>query len=450
MILSLLLPLSGCTILSPEGCTSNAECEMAFGWGHTCVEGACNVLQPSELCSGAWPADVWSERAAYSDAVVLGTIIGDAFPLEQQAIRLAVEQVNDLGGIDERPVVALECDPGDVTDEARQQDLADIVSFLSDGAGARSIVGPVFGSDAVALPAGDTIYVSPSVSAIGLADSEAELWRVVPSDADLSQAIIRDMIDEGLSSAVVVYSRAAGQSDLALQIEADLKKAAADGLAVRGAPLGFESDTERDARVVEAAYANAEVVVVLAETLDDYVATLLAASAIEEYQDLVLYLGPAAFNQELLIQAEAASALFPNIRGVRSAIRQGAVADVFRASFSSRYDGADPNDAPFAGQAYDAAWAALSASLWSGMRYGSLTPEGVSEGMSVLSFGNPLSLGPSGWNGLIEEFTGANPVDLDGASSPLDFDLETRAIRGPMAIWVLQEGDFTTVQEYVF
>ncbi len=448
MILGLSVVLSGCSIVQPEACSADADCEAAFGWGHACVEGACSVLEPSEACAGAWPEEVWSDRAAYTDAIVLGSIIGEAFPVERQAIRLAIEQINDLGGLDARPVVVLECDPGEDEGDAREQRISDIVSFLESGAGVSSVVGPIFGSDAAALPESTPIYISPAASAISLVDSPVELWRAVPSDADLSQAILRDLVDEGLSSVAIVHSRAAGQLDLALQIEADLQGAA--GLALRGEPLGFESDTERDARVVEAAFVNAEVVIVLSEAREDYVAALLAASAIEEYQDLVLYFGPAAFNQEILNKAGAASGLFSNVRGVHSAVREGAVADVFRASFSSRYDGADPNEAPFSGEAYDATWAALWASLWSGMRYGVLDPAGVSEGMASLSFGSPVSLGPSGWNGLIDAFSDASPVDLDGASSPLDFDLQTRAIRGPMAVWTIEDGGFVTLREYVF
>src|SRR5262249_20231898 len=161
-------------------------------------------------------------------------------------------------------------------------------------------------------------------------------------------------------------------------------------------------------------------VIILSEDPQDYVDVLLAASAIEEYKDLIVYVGPAAYRAEVLADASSASVLFPNVRGVRSATRQGAVADVFRASFSSAHAGTSPDASAYAGQAYDSAWSVFSAMVWSGMRYGMVTPDGVTEGLGNLSFGLPLALGPAGWLDVVSTFQQAEPVDLDGASSPLD------------------------------
>jgi ABC-type branched-subunit amino acid transport system substrate-binding protein len=271
------------------------------------------------------------------------------------------------------------------------------------------------------------------------------VWRTVPSDADLSQSIVRDMIDEVRTRAVVVHARDEGPQELAEQLLVDLEVAG-----FGGELLPYASDTERDARVVEAAYAGADTVVVLSEDPEDYVDVLVGAAAIEEYQDLTVVLGPAAYNVALIERASSAEALFPNVRGVRSAIRRGAVADVFRASFASAYDGADADAATYAGQSYDSAWAAFSAMTWSGMRQGALTADGVQDGMGFLSFGAPVSLGPSGWADLTSAFGAANPVDLEGASSPLDLSPDTRAIRGPIAVWILQDGAFVTLREYTF
>ncbi|MEQ1501628.1 MAG: ABC transporter substrate-binding protein [Myxococcota bacterium] len=445
----------GCGIVATDRCETDADCVAAFGWGHTCGDrGSCDVLEPGEGCASAWPADVWSDRDRWRDAVVFGAIIDSGpFAIERDAVRLAVDQVNDLGGIDGLPVAVIECDPIDATGAERAPAIAAMAARLSGPTGARAIVGPIASSDAgtAAAAAVDAILVSPGASAISLAEGAgAPVWRTVPSDADLAQAVVRDLIDEGLGATVVVHARDTGQTELAEALHQFAADAAGEYAGLSADPLAFASATERDARIVEAAYAGADAVVLLSEDPNDYVQMLLAASAIPEYEQLVVFVGPAAYRPSLLTDAAAASALFPNLRGVRSATREGAVADVFRASFASAYDGADSDRGPYAGQAYDSAWSVFSAVLWSGMRYGAVTTDGLTEGLGGVSFGLPLALGPSGWSDLAVQFGSARTVDLDGASSPLDFEAATRAIRGPVAIWNVEDGQFVTIREYAF
>ncbi|MCA9494645.1 MAG: ABC transporter substrate-binding protein [Myxococcales bacterium] len=440
--------VSGCGIVAPEECSSDEQCVDAFGWGHHCGDaGACEVLQATATCGSTWPEGVFEERDAWREALPVGSVVDtELFPIERDAIRLAVDQVNDLGGIDGRSVVLLECDPAGSDD--RGAAIAESASFLAAGAGAVTVLGPVQSTDAEAFATAgeDAVVVSPGASAISLGTlAGSQVWRTVPSDADLSQSIVRDMLDEGLAKAVIVHAEDTAPTDLANQLILEL-----EGASFSGELLSWSSDTERDARVVEAAYANADAVIVLSENPADYVDVLLAAEAIEEYAGLTLYLGPAAYRQQLLTDAAAAAPLFPNVRGVRSATRKGAVADVFRASFASAYGGVDPESASFAGQAYDSAWTAFSAMMWAGMRDGDLTTDGVSAGLGNLSFGTPVQLGPAGWDALEDAFGKASPVDLDGASSPLDFAPDSRAIRGPIAVWTIQDGAFVTAREYTF
>lgn len=445
--------LSACGITSPDECASDDECVSAFGWGHQCdEEGACIALEPTTLCGSSWPAGAWEDRAAYRDSIVFGAFIdATPFPMERDAIRLAVDQVNDLGGIDGRPVLVLECDASEAQD--RTAALSEVSTFLGEsGAGVSAMVGPITSSDARSLSGSlSSVLVSPGASAISLAVTEsAPVWRVVPSDYDLAQTIVRSMIDNGIGKSVTLHSREQGQSELAAALEEQVAIAAAEYVDLSTELLAFASATERDARVVEAAYANADAVIILSESQQDYVDVMLAASAIEEYADLIVYVGPAAYRQEVLTEAAAASALFPNIRGVRSATRQGAVADVFRASFSATFGGANPDTSAYAGQAYDAAWSVFTAMMWGGMRYGTIEPVGVSEGLGNVSFGLPYALGPAGWADVAASFTEAKPVDLDGASSPLDFDPTSRAIRGPVAVWAIEQGTFVTLKEYAY
>ncbi|MCB9686146.1 MAG: ABC transporter substrate-binding protein [Alphaproteobacteria bacterium] len=444
------LLVGGCGIVAPEECTSDEQCVDAFGWGHRCGDaGACEVLEPTASCGSTWPEGVFDDRDAWRRALPVGSVVDSAlFPIERDAMRLAVDQVNDLGGVDGRPIVLLECDPAGTTGEERDAAVAEAASFLASGAGTPAVLGPVQSTDAEAFATAgeDVVVVSPGASAISLGTLEGSpVWRTVPSDADLSQSIVRDMLDEGLAKAVIVHAEDTAPTDLANQLLVEL-----EGASFTGELLSWSSDTERDARVVEAAYANADAVIVLSENPSDYVDVLLAAEAIEEYAGLTLYLGPAAYRQQLLTEAAAAAPLFPNVRGVRSATRKGAVADVFRASFASAYGGVDPESASFAGQAYDSAWTAFSAMMWAGMRDGALTTAGVNAGLGNLSFGTPVQLGPAGWDALEDAFGKASPVDLDGASSPLDFAPDSRAIRGPIAVWVIEDGVFVTAHEYTF
>jgi ABC-type branched-subunit amino acid transport system substrate-binding protein len=449
-----LLVLSGCGLVRADRCATDEDCLAAFGWGHQCGEqGACLALEPTERCGTAWPEDTWSARASYRDALVFGSLIDAApFPLERDAVRLAVDQINDLGGIDGYPVLVLECDASEVGED-RTAALSEVAAFLGEqGAAVPAVVGPITSSDARLLSSSMRgVLVSPGASAISLSATElAPVWRVVPSDADLAQAFVRSMIDDGIGKSVTLHSREQGQTELAQALQATLQVASSEYPELGGELMAFASSTERDARVVEAAYADVDAVVILSEDPSDYIEVLLAASAIEEYEDLVVYVGPGAYRQEVLQQAAAAAALFPNVRGVRSATRQGAVADVFRASFSSAHGGTDPDTSAYAGQAYDSAWSVFSAMLWSGMRYGKIDPPGISEGLGSLSFGLPLALGPAGWAEVTTSFAQAEPVDLDGASSPLDFDPASRAIRGPVAVWAIEGDTFVTLREYAF
>lgn len=439
------LSLWGCgVVVTPDTCASDTQCTDAFGWGHTCTAGSCVAAEPTAACATSWPPSLWEDRASERETLVVGSLIDAAvYPMERDAVRLAVDQVNDLGGVDGHRVGVLECDA------SADDDLAAIGAYLASDAGLAAVIGPVTSADTAVVTAAapELVLVSPGAGAIGLGGS---VWRTVPSDADIAQAMVRAMIDEGLGKAAIVHSRAGAQAALADALAAAVAASSVEYPELASELFPFDSATERNSRVVDAAYANADSVVFLSEDPTDNVEMLLAAGEVPAYGDLIVFVGPAAYRSELLEQAGAASALFDNLRGIRSATRRGAVADGFNSSFASAYGGADADQSTFAGQAYDSAWATWSAMVWSGMRTGAITPSGIDDGLGVLSFGLPLSLGPSGWNELVETFQDAGTVDLDGASSPLDFDATSHAIRGPVAVWTVRDGAFETIREYAF
>src|SRR5687767_1411528 len=98
MVISALL---ACGIVAPDTCATDEDCLVAFGWGHSCGDrGSCEVLAPIDGCATSWPAGVWEDRDPHRDAVVFGAVIdADTFGMERDAVRLAADQVNDLGGI---------------------------------------------------------------------------------------------------------------------------------------------------------------------------------------------------------------------------------------------------------------------------------------------------------------------------------------------------------------
>ncbi|MBN2800637.1 MAG: ABC transporter substrate-binding protein [Deltaproteobacteria bacterium] len=450
--LALALGLAGCAPITPDACTSDAQCVEAFGWGHVCDdEATCAAVQPTYACAAAWPEDLWTERDAHRNDLVIGALVdSERYPVERASMRLAVDQINDLGGIDGRDVALVECDVAALDNQDHADAIQGIGGYLTGSVGTPVTLGPIYSSDATALLEGTSELVAVSPSASGLlldaarTEAAAQVWRMVPSDLNNAQSFVRDMLAEGLISLAIVHSRDDNQSSLAEQLVADL-----DLAGLRSETFDYGSETERNAQLVEAAYANTDAVALLSEDPDDYVEFVRSADTIGSLADRVLYVGSGAYREDFLTQTEGLAAL-DQVRGVRPAPREGAVADVFRASYSSAYDGASPDEGSFAAHSYDAAWMTFAAVSWSGMRYGALSATGVAEGLGSLSFGSPLSLGPSAWSDLTEVFAGAETVDLEGASSSVDIDLATRAVRAPVAVWIVGEEGFEDVREFSF
>jgi len=114
--LLVLAVLAGCTPTRFEQspCESHAQCRAAFGLGAVCGKsGLCERVPLIARCDRTYPDDLYSHFERYRDAVLLGTVMDRSSPahrVRERAVRLAVKEADEAGGLEGRRVALVSCD----------------------------------------------------------------------------------------------------------------------------------------------------------------------------------------------------------------------------------------------------------------------------------------------------------------------------------------------------
>jgi branched-chain amino acid transport system substrate-binding protein len=449
--------LAGCWPSRYEyaACETDTHCRDSFGFGSTCRHGLCEPAKLNDRCDTTYPPDLLQRADRYRQAIVFGSLMDRSSPahvVREKAIRLAVKEVEEKGGLEGRPVGVVFCntearDAGDHFDrtEATRWAARYLVSHL----GVSALVGPCASTDAEQvwsdLRASHTPIVSPAATSPALdalepGGSEQQpgwLWRVAPSDALQGRVIAEDLLARNVRSAAVL--REAGPYGEALA-SVFMSHFTAAGGTVR--VLGVAGASQiGEATAMAGAGAATEVLFISSQ--QDWIAKFLnAASGHAGFAAKSIFLTDAAANEAVLAGATLAAPLFPRIRGTRPAPldRSSYVYASFIANYRAEYGGDDPTGTTFSAHAYDAAWLVMYGSAWSLLREGRVSGPGIARGLRQVGSGARVPVIPSSWLTLQSTFRAGEPVDLSGASGELAFDLDTRQIAAPIEVWTVSPG----------
>lgn len=447
----------GCSLtrFDHQPCQTHADCRQVFGFGALCDgDGLCAPASaatiPSRCAGPPFPADLFTRREQYRDAIVLGTLMDHssaAHLVREKAVRLAVREMADAGGLDGRIAAVVFCDIAENTQYdslSRSNAAVASASFLSDALGVAAIIGPSASSDVEqvwdARGNPGTVIVTPAATSPALEaleptssdDAPGLLWRVAPPDSLQGTVIADDMVARQISQVVVIRETGAYGEGLA-QVFQD--RFTANGGTTTIVSIG--ADTDIGGAAAMAATAAGPEVLFISSQQDWIVKFLNAASGQAGYGSKEIYLTDAAANAAVLSGAATASALFPRVRGTRPAPRSASdyVYASFVANYKAEYGGEDPTTATYSAHSYDAGWLALYGSAWALLQAGHLDALDVGRGLRRLSSGAPIQVIPASWSGVVTAFRAATPVNLSGASGEIDFDPATRNVTAPIEIW---------------
>jgi branched-chain amino acid transport system substrate-binding protein len=453
--LALLVVAVGCspTRFDHTPCDDHAQCREAFGFGAVCNEqGLCEDVRPSARCNASYPDDLFTRPERYRQAVVVGALWDHSSPahlVREKAIRLAIKQVGEGGGLDERPIAMVTCNiaqDGRIDTLIRTDAVLSSARFLVKTLGTPAIIGPSASSDVQQVweevRAAGALVISPSASSPRLGELEPTstdenpglLWRTAPPDSLQGRVIAEDMLERKVRQVAVVRENGAYGEGLAAVFTT---RFAQGGGAFQ--LLSVASDGQIGSAAAEAASHGAQEVLFVSSQQDWVSRFLNATSGVRAYDTERLFLTDAAANLAVFSSAAPAAALFPRIRGTRPAPRgpEDYVYASFVANYKAEYNGEDPTVAAFSAHAYDAAWLVLYGAAWSLFRDGTVTGTGISRGLRHVSAGPEMAIVPSSWGGVVSAFRGARGVNVSGASGELDFDPVTRDATAPIEIWTV-------------
>ena len=194
--LLLLALLAGCTPtrFDESPCETHAQCRAAFGLGAACgSSGLCERVPLIARCDRTYPDDLYDNFDRYSDAVVVGTVMDCSSPahrVRERAVRLAVKEADEAGGLDGRRMALVSCNSEantNLDDYDRTEASVITARYLARTFGAAAVIGPCASGDVEqvwqALRGNGPVIASPSATSPVLAQLEPGVLGGAPRDA---------------------------------------------------------------------------------------------------------------------------------------------------------------------------------------------------------------------------------------------------------------------------
>ena len=448
---------------APEVC-SNSRCAEEAGDNFVCgAEGTCVRALSPQCNTVVGPIDRDNIFLIGSVLPTSGAFGGLGLPI-QQAAELAVVEFNDASGLPNgQRVVMVGCDSaGD-----GEQGLA-AVEHLANTLGVEAIVGPAFSSifinatTGIAVPAG-VMTISPSATSplISGLDDQGLAWRTVASDVFQGVAIADLVRDLGLTRALVLnkgdaYGRGLrdrvsqelaaelGEENFVVLEYADPAGGAVD-VGVVGDALGEQAEPE---------------VVILLGTTEALALMQAYEGAIAD--DVEGGLTPPRYIltdggkdatefQRLIDNGLMPQSLIDRIEGTEPDHQNGSHFFNFDLRFRARNDNQPAG--VFTPNAYDAVYLLGYAAIIAGTA-GEISGATLADAMARLSdqAGSLLPVGPSEVGQARNKLISGDNFNFEGASGPLDFDLDLGEAPANVALWRPENRDseirFNTARRY--
>lgn len=446
-----------CTGSTP--CAATADCTARFGWTSACEDGICVEVPPDERCRITTPSDLF-DSDAHNDRVVIGQLFNRSqHAIEGRAAQTVIRSINgsqETGGIQNRLLGLIQCDQGSLVDTQ------EITAYLG-RIGVPVIVGAM-DSDATEAAFAEAArhrvtLVTPAAGAprltslneFGMRASPGSsrthpglLFRTVPTDDEQVRRIAEQFIADGKRRIAILFRAGAyGQGIESLMLRELQRLDPGDRTIVVDAfSYGTTPERANDelaGRVNQIAGVQPDLVLVASPATLDYVQLLTLISdenAHSFWQDAQLWFTDVAYNRQLRIQIDAASAaLFPNIRGSRPAPQD--TRDPVFSLFLNAYEALHGNrQAPlltaYAATTHDATWLAALGIGHMLATSDSSDPAGirVARGIRLALTGDtdPIPLERSALPRLLDPIIEGEPFSILGASGPLRINPTTNEL----------------------
>ncbi len=457
---ALLAVLASCTLTRTkvDDCSSNTDCRNAFGIGFVCGgDGLCERATVNPRCTRTFPEDLLTRPESYPKAIVYGSLVVgsiDSQKARENATRLALTQANEQQGLDGRLFGVVFCDLAEDPkyDSLKRTDaVLSTGRYLADVIGAPAFIGPSASPDVLAVfdevKASDVLVISPSATSPELTTHDIVptatderpglLWRTAVPDTLQGGVIARHLKTLSVKNVAIVFEKGAYGEGLERVFRAAFEQ---DGGTAQSFPFAAGISGERDQRIVEAGATTASYVLFFSSQSGDQSAFVTAVAGLDSYNkpagaEKKLFLSDTAANQDLLKNTTSATAIYPRIIGSRPAVPSGTAYDLFKTSYSGTFK-QDPNQFTFVPHAYDATWLVMYGSAFSLRRETKVTGSGIARGLRRIGRGGEeVLVGPGSWARVRDDVSSDRPVNLTGASGPLDFDTATEETTGAIEIW---------------
>ena len=382
------------------------------------------------------------------------------YPVEYQAMKLALDEVNDSGGVEGRSFAMVGCgneELPDIDDLDGEAANISMTEYLTGKIGVSASVGPTSSSEsedayAVGEP-NDALFISPSATSPaltamdGLACSDEEpglFWRTAPPD-DLQGRIIAEFLEEsGRDRVAVIYEEGAYGEGLQVAFSESFSGE------VQRQP--YDSAAAIAAYTVDLAASYPEIIFI-SSSQDEIIAFLnVMAGVVAEGKSPVegIFLADGAHYESVLEGVKDPAEVFELVRGTRPTSDTESLAyETFIAAFSAHYGGDDVQQASFAAHAYDATWMLFYGAAWAVYQESEVRGTTIARGLRQLSQGSELDIRYTTWNEIRASLEIGQSVDLLGSSGEIDYDPVSCETSAPIEIWeVVPSGgsyEFSTV-----
>jgi ABC-type branched-subunit amino acid transport system substrate-binding protein len=436
-------------------CSTNSEC-VTRSAGQPAI-----CRKDTSTCAQLLSPDCATVYGDYQsdDSIVFGSILSlkgtnaSSGQAELQSAELALDDFTSTlvglpGGADgkPRPLVLVECD--DSADDTVAQRSA---HHLVDDVGVPAILGPDSSGlcttviNNVTIPA-KVLLISPAATSASLSGISPYFWRTSPSD-NIQAVPLRLSVGEIATAhtlspikLAVLYKNDAYGGGLFTQVTTSLS--------INGAPVGDASNAGNFKPVQYAADGSdlASGVAQIVAFQPNIVALFGTNEVVSSGLDAIESSWPGGSTppprpyyllsdggevQELLDEISTNAGLRTRVRGTVP----GTNNPLFQA-FSLKYQGKYGSPANVFGMAgsYDAMYllAYATASLGSGA---TVDGTGVSNGMDKMVGGIPIDVGTSAMQNALGALMGGGAIDINGASGPLDFDLQAHEAPSDIDVW---------------
>lgn len=451
LLLAALGVTGSCSFTTATGfvdCETDSQCSAE----QVCLERYCiNVNVGCRRMAGDFLSN---NRVVFGAALPLSSVPdgGQIDQSEQQglnALALAIDEGNQREGINGKKFALLFCNTGGDDALAKQQvewlaTEMKVPAVVTSGSGQTIAIANVAGPRKVLVISA----TSTSPELIGTFQSNQQLvWRTAPSDS-LQARVMADLISTDYPAAdagvvpkigIVYVDTTYGQG-----LSAGLRARLPARFQVKEFPYELNGDTSQAVNDLSGFAPGLTMVVGFPPDLRKLVNLAKLKPTLRTAGGHRWLFSDSAKDPALLIDGT-----LPELIGsVGTAPAQGAGATFpsFRDRFISRYS-ADPSSFSFTSHSYDAMYLLMLSAAWASGGDAGITGPAMAEGMRNLSTGGSYLLEPSNFTRAITAMRARTPIDVEGASGKLNFDLDAGAPSSPYELWRVEaDGGLSTTR----